>query len=106
VKLTLKTAAAFSLSFGVIYQLCVFFNFSAFKYYPSIGRLSLVRLPAGNAIQWYGWLTYALIGALIVTAIASMIPSRPSKALTWLWIVPVAVMVFAVYIVTEAWWIT
>jgi len=98
----------FSLTFVVAYQLFDFFQVPFVRYYPSIGRFSFVRLAVGNAIQWYGWMINGLIVALIVTALFALVPRSVTARFTWdwSWIVPLATMGLALYVVITSWWLS
>jgi hypothetical protein len=76
-------------------------NLALFKYYPTINVWTFTRNPAGNAMQWYGWLASAFIFAMIVSALYALLPPRFSAArlLDYAWITPVVMLLFSLYIV-------
>jgi hypothetical protein len=96
----------FSIAFVLAYPLADWFSLALFRYYPTIGVFSFKKNPAGNAIQWYGWMATALIVALIASAICAALPPRlaAGRALDYAWIVPAAMLLFSLYIVYAGWW--
>jgi hypothetical protein len=98
----------FSFAFVFAYPLTDWFNLALFKYYPTIGVWSFTKNPAGNAMQWYGWLASAFIFAVIVSAIYALLSPRFSAArlLDYAWITPVVMLLFSLYIVYVGWWVS
>jgi hypothetical protein len=103
-----RALTGFSVTFVLLYPFAVFNSWSMFRYYPSIHTFSFVRLSAGNAIQWYGWLVTCLIAGLVVGGIAYVLPERgaTSNWLRWVWIVPVIAILGSLWVVTVNWWLS
>jgi hypothetical protein len=68
----------FSTVFAVLYLLAATFNYALFTYHPLLHELDLLAQPAkaGPAMYWYGWITTAAIGALVVAAVATFVTDR------------------------------
>jgi len=68
----------FSTAFAVFYLISATFNYALFTYHPLLHEIDLLAKPvkAGPAMYWYGWMTTAAIGALVVAAVGTFIPSR------------------------------
>src|SRR5262249_60191730 len=68
----------FSTAFAVFYLISATFNYALFTYHPLLHEIDLLAQPvkAGPAMYWYGWMTTAAIGALVVAAVGTFIPSR------------------------------
>jgi hypothetical protein len=99
----------FSLTYIVAYQMFDYFNNPLIRYYPNLGRFSFGHIAAGkDTIGWYGWMAWALIVALVVTAIYAALPRTLTDRITWrwVWVVPICVAFFALYIVITGWWLS
>ena len=99
-------ALMFSLTFGVVYSLCFYYNWPLFAYYPQVNEAHLSSQlveTAGPPILWYGWLASA---GLISAAVAYIIPRSISDRLWqgWAWIIPAAVVV-AILIYEKRWFL-
>lgn len=101
----------FSIAFAVLYVLSMDNNWALFTYLARAGEFHpLVYAPptprAGPAMYWWGWLSTSAIGAVIVTAIAAVVPvswaGRRWSSLTW--IVPLAVLLVIVFLL-RGWFI-
>jgi len=68
----------FSTAFAVLYLVAATFNYALFTYHPLLHEVDLLPQPAksGPAMYWYGWMTTAAIGAVIVAAIAALVSER------------------------------
>lgn len=102
----------FSVVFVVIYAIGIYLNNTFLFFYPKIGEWHWGRLPKstpgiGIASQWYGWTGTALVGALIVAAIYLAVArdprSRMPSALAW--IVPILMILVAVYVIYRNYWL-
>jgi hypothetical protein len=93
---------AFSTSFAVIYAFALYYNWALVTYHPAINQWDWGAVPpkSGPTMYWYGIIATTTIGALVVSAIAALLPEsltrRVWSGLTWL--VPVAVLAFIAYI--------
>jgi hypothetical protein len=93
----------FAIAYAVLYLLSVQYNWALFTYHPAIEEFGwLVQKPrdGGPAMYWYGWLATSAIGAFVIAAIASWLPSNSINRL-WAnlaWAVPLAAMFAFVYI--------
>ena len=68
----------FSIGFAVFYLLSATFNYALLTYHPMLHQIDWLAQPvkAGPAMYWYGWMTTAAIGALVVAAVGMFIPGR------------------------------
>ena len=103
-----RSLPVFSIVFIVAYGVLSLTQRPLFWYYPFQGRLSFHKLPLHNAMQWYGWLASALIIAIVVTAVFALIPPATTDRFSWnwAWIVPLAAVLVAFYIVITGWWLS
>jgi DNA-binding transcriptional LysR family regulator len=75
-----------------LYVACELRNWPLFTYHPGPNRLDWFFVPAvrdwGPAMYWYGWTASAMIGAVAVGALVSMLPARVTngipRSLGWL----------------------
>jgi hypothetical protein len=88
----------FSAAFAVIYAPVLYYNWALVTYQPAMMEWDLGPVTKqGPPMFWYGVVATSFIGACIVTAIAAFLPVRRLwPGLTWL--LPIAVLVFIVYI--------
>ena len=100
---TARTTAfvtAFAVTYPVLYVACTYWNWALFTYHPALGVFGLgPNAPRGGpAMYWYGWMTTALIGATIVSAIWAMLAGRGAPRIPGLAaaLVPVGAMAVAV----------
>jgi hypothetical protein len=103
-----RTSAAsivFSMTFGVVYALCFYFNWALFAYYPQVNEVHFSSQIEANGppILWYGWLATA---ALASAAMAVIVPRSVIARLWrgWAWLVPAAVVV-AILIYEKRWFL-
>ncbi len=94
---------AFSIAFGVIYIVCMNFNIALFMYYPVLGEWHTSRLEGadvGPPMFYFGWLFYALVGAVAFAAVTAAIPRSVTNKIwpTAVWLVPVVVLVVSAYL--------
>ena len=99
-------AMMFSITFGVVYTLCFYYNWPLFAYYPQVNEAhfsSELIDTAGPPILWYGWLATS---ALVSAAVAISVPRSVSDRLWhgWAWIVPAGVVV-AILIYEKRWFL-
>jgi hypothetical protein len=89
----------FTLVFGLAYAAAVYINYPLFRYYPLVDRFSmrdLANSSLGPAMAYYGWISIAVIPAIILAAITPRrIAERIPPAL--LWIVPVLMLLAGWY---------
>jgi len=89
----------FSLIFAVVYTLDITFNWPMFRYYPFLGRFAWGDLstypnapsPLGPSMQWFGWMGWAFVAALVAAAI---IPKKIGNRIPGVvfFIVPIIIM--------------
>ena len=99
-------ATVFSITFGVVYALCFYYNWPLFAYYPQVNEAhfsSQLIETAGPPILWYGWLATA---ALVSLAAAMIVPRGVSDRLWhgWAWIIPAGVVI-AILIYEKRWFL-
>ncbi len=79
-------ALVFSLCYGLVYIVCFYFNWTLFRFYPAYTQFSLSPLgpEAGPAINWYGWMAYALIASVAVTVVVPRsLAAKLSPTIVW-----------------------
>jgi drug/metabolite transporter (DMT)-like permease len=71
-------AITFTISYAVLYTICVEVNLPLVTYHPVLGEVDLWWKPErrGPAMYWYGWMLTALIGAFAVALIATITPEK------------------------------
>jgi len=71
-------AVTFGIAFCVIYVICTEVNLPLFTYHPATGDLGPLYQPPGRgpAMYWYGWMLTALLGALVLALLATVVPER------------------------------
>jgi len=69
-------AIAFGVTYCTLYVVCTEVNLPLFTYHPATGDIGLLYQPPGRgpAMYWYGWMLTALIGALALALIATVLP--------------------------------
>ena len=76
-----RALPVFSVVFMIAYAAAMHFNLAPFSYYPQVGQFALgVAKPTpelGPAMYWYGWITDALVVAILVAAVVDFaVPAR------------------------------
>jgi hypothetical protein len=71
-------------------------------FYPRSGIWSLATHPGEPAIQWYGFMIYSALGAILGLGAAALLPKRPPWFAVW----GVAVLFFLVLVWHERSWFT
>ena len=99
-------ALIFSVTFGVVYALCFYYNWALFAYYPQVNEAHLSSLLVeanGPPILWYGWMAMA---ALVSAAVAVVVPRGVSDRIWhgWAWIIPGA-LVIVILIYEKRWFV-
>ncbi len=93
---------AFSVAYAVLYIFAIEYNLALFTYHPASEEFHWLVKPATDqpAMYWYGWLTTAGLGALVIAALASWLPESCARRVWpgWSWAVPVAMMLFVTYV--------
>jgi len=71
-------AVTFTAACAAIYAACTEINLPLVTYHPVIGELDLLWTPErrGPAMYWYGWMLTSALGALVLAAIATLVPGR------------------------------
>lgn len=101
----------FSIAFAVLYVVSMDNNWALFTYLPRVREFhALAYLPptprAGPGMYWYGWLATSAIGAVVVAALAAVVPA-PGAARRWsglTWAVPLAALAVIVFLL-RSWFI-
>lgn len=106
-----RFASVYGTAFAVLYVVVLKMDLALFTVYPTIGVILLgthhsrdnVGPSMGSflpAIYWYGWISTAAVGALILGLAAAFLPERWTRRLWsgWLWVAPVAAMIGCVYL--------
>jgi hypothetical protein len=95
-------AIVFAAAYAILYVLAVEYNWALFTYHPALEEFGLlVEKPReGPAMYWYGWIATSALGALALAAVVTLIPESWTKRVWsgWSWAVPVAAMLFVVYL--------
>jgi hypothetical protein len=92
----------FSVAFAITYAFAVEYNLAVFTYHPQLQQfvLGVERPKAGPAMYWYGWIVTSAVAALLVSAVALILP-RSWAVRAWsglAWLIPAIVMIFFVYL--------
>jgi hypothetical protein len=90
----------FSVAFIVVYAICLYFNIPLVTYYPTVGQWHWTVQPGlpGPPMYYYGWLANAAIGAIVISAVAALVPPVQRLWTGWSWVAAVATIVMVVYI--------
>lgn len=91
----------FSVAFIVIYAIALYFNIPLVTYYPTVNQFHWTAQPnlPGPAMYYYGWLANAAIGAVVIAAVAALIPAVQVRLWSgWIWVVALAAIVMVVYV--------
>jgi hypothetical protein len=92
----------FSITFVLIFALCVYFNWALFTYFPARHELMWfvpdeAKAPATYPMFWYGWLATTTIATVLITAAGAIIIGRDRIAPTVVWTGAIVAMVIIVY---------
>jgi len=102
VRSTPTFAIVFAVAFAVLYLLAVENNWALFTYHPALEEWGpfVEKTKDGPAMYWYGWLATAAIGAWLVAAAASWLPSAVTDRVgpIWSWLIPSLVMINFAYL--------
>jgi hypothetical protein len=93
----------FGIAFAVIYAFVLYYNWALVTYHPKLGIWELGVAPSrdGPAMYWYGFVLSSAVGALVVTAVAALIPENVRDRVSWpnlTWLVPLCSMVFFLWL--------
>jgi hypothetical protein len=68
----------FVVAYAAIYAVCTEVNLPLLTYHPVTGEIGPLYQPPGRgpAMYWYGWMLTALIGAIALALIATVIPEQ------------------------------
>jgi hypothetical protein len=97
-----RALPAFSAAFIIIYVIAMDNNLALFTYHPALKEFELLaaRPKGGPAMYWYGWLVTAFLGALVVAAVALVVPER-WQARVWptlSWVAPAAAILVVAFL--------
>jgi hypothetical protein len=97
-----RLAAVFAIAFAIIYAPTMDLNWTMATYHPLQGIWAWGRAaPLGGgspAMYWYGFVFTSALGALVVTAIAAVIPEKLMERVPWATLTWVAVICSIAYI--------
>src|SRR6266567_8209577 len=72
-------AITFGISFAILYTVFERLNWPFFTYHPAVGKLDFwmqrPRSGEGPPMYWYGWLVLSCMGAVVVSYIATLLPT-------------------------------
>ena len=94
---------AFSVTFVLIFALCVDFNWALFTYFPAKHELMWfvpeeAKAPATYPMFWYGWLSTTLIATMVITGTSAIVLGRGrSVPPTIVWAGAIVAMMIIVY---------
>jgi hypothetical protein len=96
-------SCVFAIAFALIYMPTMNLNWSLATYHPRLGTWQWGAAPPinGPAMYWYGFVFTAALGALVVTAIAALIPEKVMARVPWpslTWLVPLCAMFYFVWV--------
>ena len=102
---TERLAAVFAVAFAIIYAPTMDLNWTLATYHPIQGIWQWGKAPplggGSPAMYWYGFVFTSALGALVVTALAALIPDNLMARLPWrslTWIVPLLVVIYIGYV--------
>jgi hypothetical protein len=93
----------FSITFVLIFALCVYFNWALFTYFPAAHQLKWfvpdeAKAPATYPMFWYGWLATTTIATVLITGTSAIVVGRGrSVAPTVVWTGAIVAMIIIVY---------
>ena len=100
-----RLAAIFGIAFAVIYAPTMDLNWTFATYHPIQGLWQMGRAPplggGSPAMYWYGFIVTSALGALVVTAIAALIPDNLMERVPWrnlVWLVPLCAIIYIAYV--------
>jgi hypothetical protein len=99
----------FAIASPVLYLVCVSLNLPLFTYHPAVNRIDLVWSPPrsgeGPAMYWYGWTLSVIVGGVIISFVAAMLPERVTRKipLYLVWVLPTLGVVLLAYSLREFW---
>ena len=100
----ISALTVFSLVFPLTYVILYYNELGVLRFYPLVGELHLNIQPTtfGPAMNYYGWVLFSAVVALIA---AAAVPHRWAVHLWagWSWLVPVAATLFT--LVYETRWL-
>jgi hypothetical protein len=102
-------AVTFAIVSPVFYLVCVSLNLPLFSYHPAVNRIDLLWSPPrsgeGPAMYWFGWTVSVIVGAAIVSFLATMLPERVVRRipLYLVWVLPILGAVLLAYSLREFW---
>ena len=102
-------AVTFAIVSPVLYLVCVSLNLPLFSYHPAVNRIDFLWSPPrsgeGPAMYWFGWTVSVIVGAAIVSFLATMLPERAIRRipLYLVWVLPILGAVLLAYSLREFW---
>jgi hypothetical protein len=95
----------FGIAFALIYAPTMNNNWALATYHPRPGVWDWGVAPATNgpAMYWYGFVFTAFLGAVVVTAIAALVPERIMARIPWptlTWLLPLCAMAYFGWVLT------
>jgi hypothetical protein len=102
---TERLAAVFAIAFAVIYAPTMGFNWTLATYHPIQGMWQWGKAPplggGSPAMYWYGFVFTSALGALVVTALAALVPDKLLDRVPWrslAWLVPILAILYIGYV--------
>jgi hypothetical protein len=100
-----RLAAIFAIAFAVIYAPTMDNGWALATYHPiqGIWQWGQARPLGGGspAMYWYGFVFTSALGALVVTALAALIPDSLMRRVPWrilAWVAPVIAIIYIGYV--------
>jgi hypothetical protein len=100
-----RLAAVFAIAFAVIYAPTMDYNWTLATYHPIQGIWQWGRQPplggGSPAMYWYGFVFTSALGALVVTAIAALVPDKLMARVPWrnlAWLIPLCAILYIAYV--------
>ena len=92
----------FSITFVLIFALCVYFNWALFTYFPAMHELKWfvpeeAKAPATYPMFWYGWLATTTIATVLITGASAIATGRDRISPTVVWTGAIVAMIIIVY---------
>ena len=99
----------FAIAGPILYLTCIALNLPLLTYHPAMNRVDLGWTPArsgeGPAMYWYGWTLTVLVGGIIVSFLATLLPERVTQKIPiyLIWLLPILAVFLLAYSLREFW---
>ncbi len=102
-----RVLPVFSIIFIIAYAVALYYNLPVFIYYPTVNEFHFAAQPnlPGPPMYYYGWLSTAALCAIVVSALAAVLPLKTERWWPGLpWVAALGAVALVVY-VNRVWFI-